>query len=76
MHLKTRFCAAVRNARRAAAARGRRLRIMFADEARFGRINNPRQCWAPTGIRPQVAAQLIREFTYLYGTACPKDGAT
>jgi transposase len=48
---------------------------MFADEARFGRINNPRPCWAPTGIRPQVASQLIREFTYLYGAVCPKDGA-
>ena len=29
----------MRKARRAAARRGRRLRIMFADEARFGRIN-------------------------------------
>jgi hypothetical protein len=48
---------------------------MFADEARFGRINNPRPCWAPTGIRPQVASQLIREFTYLDGALCPKDGA-
>ena len=27
------------------------------------------------GIRPQVAYQLIREFTYLYGAVCPKDGA-
>jgi len=32
---------------------------MFADEARFGRINRPRPCWAPIGVRPQVAAQLI-----------------
>jgi hypothetical protein len=23
---------------------------MFADEARFGRINRPRPCWAPIGI--------------------------
>ena len=34
---------------------------MFADEARFGRMNRPRPCWAPTGTRPEVAAQLIRE---------------
>jgi putative transposase len=47
---------------------------MFADEARFGRINRPRPCWAPIGIRPKVAAQLIREYTYLYGAVCPKDG--
>ena len=48
---------------------------MFADEARFGRINCPRPCWAPTGLRPKVASQLIREFTYLYGAVSPKDGA-
>ena len=47
---------------------------MFADEARFGRINRPRPCWAPTGIRPEVAAQLIREYIYLYGAVAPKDG--
>jgi hypothetical protein len=75
MLLKKGFSDAVRKARRAAAARGRRLRIMFADEARFGRINCPRPCWAPTGVRPKVASQLIREFTYLYGEVGPKDGA-
>jgi transposase len=64
----------VRKARRAAAARGRRLRIMFADEARFGRINRPRPCWAPFGTRPEVASQLIREYIYLYGAVSPKDG--
>jgi hypothetical protein len=47
---------------------------MFADEARFGRMNRPRPCWAPQGIRPQVASQLIREYIYLYGAVCPKDG--
>ena len=64
----------MRKARRVAAKRGRRLRVMFADEARFGRMNRPRPCWAPTGIRPEVAAQLIREYIYLYGAVCPKDG--
>ena len=47
---------------------------MFADEARFGRMNRPRPCWAPIGIRPRVASQLIREYIYLYGAVCPKDG--
>jgi transposase len=47
---------------------------MFADEARFGRMNRPRPCWAPPRIRPKVAAQLIREYIYLYGAVCPKDG--
>jgi transposase len=64
----------VRKARRAAARRGWRLRIMFADEARFGRMNRPRPCWAPAGMRPQVACQLIREHVYLYGAVSPKDG--
>src|SRR5437764_5965000 len=61
MRLKNGFPDAVRRARRVAARRGRRLRIMFADEARFGRMNRPRPCWAPAGIRPEVAAQLVRE---------------
>jgi transposase len=47
---------------------------MFADEARFGRMSRPRPCWAPTGIRPEVASQLIREYIYLYGAVSPKDG--
>ena len=47
---------------------------MFADEARFGRINRPRPCWAPKGVRPGVAAQLIREYIYLYGAVYPQDG--
>src|SRR6266516_4867955 len=47
---------------------------MFADEARFGRMNRIRPCWAPIGTRPEVAAQLIREYIYLYGAVSPKDG--
>ena len=55
------------------AKRGRRLGILFADEARFGRINRPRPCWAPIGIRPEATSQLIREYIYLYGAVSPKD---
>jgi transposase-like protein len=47
---------------------------MFTDEARFGRMNRIRPCWAPIGTRPAVAAQLIREYIYLYGAVAPKDG--
>jgi transposase len=71
---KNGFPTAVRKARRVAARRGCSLRIMFADEARFGRMNRPRPCWAPNGTRPQVACQLIREYVYLYGAVSPKDG--
>jgi hypothetical protein len=64
----------VRRARRAASRRGRNLRIMLADEARFGRMNRPQPSWAPIGTRPEVAAQLIREYIYLYGAVAPKGG--
>ena len=64
----------MKKARRAARRRGRNLRIMFADEARFGRMNRPRPCWAPIGTRPEVATQLIREYIYLYGAVAPEDG--
>jgi transposase len=65
----------VKQAAKVAAARGRPLRVMFADEARFGRINRPRPCWAPPEVRPAVASQLVREYIYLYGAVCPADGA-
>src|SRR4029077_6021118 len=74
MRLKHGFPDAVRKASRTAARRRRHLRVMFADEARFGRMNRLRPCWAPIGTRPEVAAQLIREYIYLYGAVSPKDG--
>lgn len=57
-----------------AAKRGLPLRVMFQDEARFGRITEPYACWAPPGFRPDVSAQIVREYTYLYGALSPKDG--
>jgi len=47
---------------------------MFQDEARFGRINDPRRCWCRFGIRPVVGKQIVREYTYAYGAFDPKDG--
>jgi putative transposase len=47
---------------------------MFQDEARFGRINPPKRCWVPKGIRPHVPAQIVREFTYAYAAVSPHDG--
>lgn len=47
---------------------------MFQDEARFGRINKPRRCWAPPKVRPLVKSQIVRQYTYLYGAFSPKDG--
>lgn len=47
---------------------------MFQDEARFGRISDPRKCWAPIGTRPIVGVQVIREYSYAFGAVSPKDG--
>lgn len=37
------------------------LRVMFQDEARFGRINDPKRCWCRKGFRPTVGKQIVRE---------------
>lgn len=39
---------------------------MFQDEARFGRINDVRRCWAPKPLRPVCPAMLTHEYTYAY----------
>lgn len=52
------------------------LRVMFQDEARFGRINTIRKCWSPKGIRPEVIQQTVREYTYAYGAVSPTDGVS
>lgn len=57
-----------------AKSKGLPLRVMFQDEARFGRINDPKRCWAPKGTRPEVPSQMVREYTYLYGAFSPQDG--
>ena len=47
---------------------------MFQDEARFGRINHPRRCWAPRGMRPSAAEQIVREYIYAFAAVSPHDG--
>lgn len=47
---------------------------MFMDEARFGRLTDPRRCWAVQGTRPIMLTQAVREYTYAYGAVCPQDG--
>ena len=50
------------------------MRVMFEDEARFGRINDPRHCWAPYPMRPLVKAAIVQEFTYAFAAVSPHDG--
>ena len=47
---------------------------MFQDEARFGRMSDPRACWAPAPHRPVVHLALVREFRYEYAAVSPWDG--
>jgi hypothetical protein len=49
--------------------------VFFQDDARFGRINEPQDCRAMPGFRPEVPSQIIREYTYVYDAVCPFDGA-
>ena len=53
---------------------GKKLRVFFQDEGRFGRISDPRACWAPPGERPLVKSQHIREYLYAFAAICPIDG--
>jgi hypothetical protein len=50
------------------------VRLLFQDEARFGRISDLRRCWAPWPLRPVVGQQIIREFVYGLAAVRPFDG--
>lgn len=52
----------------------RPLRLMFQDEARFGRITRGRRCWHKKPMRPVVKAMLTHEYTYAYAAVSPQDG--
>ena len=50
------------------------VRLMFQDEAGFGRINKPKYCWCKKGMRPSVPCHHIREYRYAYGAVEPLEG--
>jgi transposase len=50
------------------------IRVMFQDEARFGRIADVRRCWCPKPLRPMVRAMVTQEYTYAYAAVSPADG--
>ena len=54
--------------------RERPVRLMFQDEARFGRMARIRRCWSPAPLRPVVCNGYEREFTYVYGGVSPLEG--
>src|ERR1035437_3555604 len=43
------------------------IKLMFQDEARFGRISDVWRCWAPKPVRPLCQGMLTHEYTYAYG---------
>lgn len=51
-----------------------KVRLMYQDEAGFGRISKLGACWSPKGTRPQVASHHIREYRYCYGAVDAKTG--
>lgn len=53
---------------------GRTVRLMFQDEARFGRMVRIRRSWAPLPLRPMVCNGYEREFLYVYGAVSPLQG--
>ena len=54
--------------------RARKVRLMFQDEARFGRMVRIRRCWAPKPARPTACNGYEREFLYVYGAVSPMQG--
>ena len=50
------------------------VRLMFQDEAGFGRINKPKRCWCSKKMRPSVPCHHIREYCYAYGAVEPVTG--
>ena len=50
------------------------IRVMFQDEARFGRISDTRRCWCPKPIRPICKAMVTQEYTYAYAAVSVADG--
>jgi transposase len=50
------------------------LKLLFQDEARFGRISDIRRCWCPKPLRPMCQAMVTQEYTYAYAAVCVSDG--
>jgi transposase len=52
----------------------RPLRVLFQDEARFGRISRGRRCGCKKPLRPLVKARLTHPYPYAYDAVSPLDG--
>ena len=57
-----------------AAVCGRPVRVLFHDEARFGRMTRPKRCWAPAPLRPTLRNGYEREVVSVDGAVSPREG--
>lgn len=55
-------------------AKDKPLRVMFQDEARFGRISNLHSSWCPRPERPVCQVMLSQQYVYAYGAVSITDG--
>jgi len=53
---------------------GKRLRVFFQDEARFGQQGTITRAWAPKGSRPRAVRQTQYEYLWVIGAVCPETG--
>jgi transposase len=58
----------------AAAHPGKRLRIYFEDESRFGQQGTLTRVWAPRGSRPRAVRQTAYQYLWVLGVVCPSTG--
>ena len=61
--------------RRLGRRHGKKIRVFFMDEARFGQQGSLTRVWAPKGSRPTAVKQTKYEWVYLYGAVEPATGA-
>lgn len=53
---------------------GKRLRIYFQDEARFGQQGTLTNVWARTGSRPTAVRQTAYQYVWVMAAVCPETG--
>lgn len=53
---------------------GKRLRVYFQDESRFGQQGTNTNVWAKKGSRPTAVRQTEYEYLWVIGAACPETG--
>ncbi len=58
----------------AAAHPGKRLRVYFEDEARFGQQGTLTRIWAQRGTRPSAVRQTEYGYLWVLGAVCPETG--